>query len=41
MGFATGIDLDALVTTGQWISAELGHDNGAKLGRALAPIACA
>jgi len=41
MGFATGIDLDALVATGQWISAELGRDNGAKLGRALAPIACA
>lgn len=41
MGFATGIDLGALVATGQWISAELGRDNGAKLGRALAPIACA
>ena len=36
MGFATGIDLDALVATGQWISAELGRDNGSKLGRALA-----
>ena len=41
MGFATGIDLDALVATGQWISAELGRDNGAKLGRALAPTGCA
>ncbi|HWT16670.1 MAG TPA: hydroxymethylglutaryl-CoA lyase [Patescibacteria group bacterium] len=39
MGFATGIDLDALVATGQWISAELGRDNGSKLGRALAPSA--
>ena len=39
MGFATGIALDALVVTGQWISAELGRENGAKLGRALAPAA--
>ncbi|MBL0029258.1 MAG: hydroxymethylglutaryl-CoA lyase [Rhodanobacteraceae bacterium] len=39
MGFATGIDLDALVAAGQWISAELGRDNGSKLGRALAPAA--
>lgn len=40
-GFDTGIDLAALVATGQWISVELGRDNGAKLGRALAPTACA
>jgi hydroxymethylglutaryl-CoA lyase len=41
MGFATGIDLDALVATGQWISAELGRDNGSKLGRALMRTAAA
>jgi hydroxymethylglutaryl-CoA lyase len=40
MGMATGIDLDALVATGQWISAELGRENGSKLGRALAPARC-
>ena len=41
MGFATGIDLDALVATGQWISAELGRHNGSKLGRALTRTAAA
>jgi hydroxymethylglutaryl-CoA lyase len=39
MGFDTGVDLDALVATGQWISTELSRANGSKLGRALAPTA--
>jgi hydroxymethylglutaryl-CoA lyase len=37
MGFDTGIDLDALVATGQWISNELGRENGSRLGRARSP----
>ena len=37
MGFDTGIDLDALVATGQWISSELGRENGSRLGRARSP----
>jgi hydroxymethylglutaryl-CoA lyase len=41
LGFDTGVDLAALIATGQWISVELGRDNGARLGRALAPGACA
>ena len=36
MGFVTGVDLDALVETGQWISNEIGRLNGSKFGRALA-----
>ncbi len=40
MGIATGIDLDALVATGQWISAELARENNSKLGRARAPARC-
>jgi hydroxymethylglutaryl-CoA lyase len=36
MGFVTGVDLDALVETGQWISNEIGRGNGSKFGRALA-----
>jgi hydroxymethylglutaryl-CoA lyase len=36
MGFSTGADLAALIDTGRWISAELGRDNGSKVGRAAA-----
>ncbi|MCC6561267.1 MAG: hydroxymethylglutaryl-CoA lyase [Xanthomonadales bacterium] len=39
MGFVTGVDLDALVETGQWISNEIGRGNGSKFGRALAATA--
>lgn len=35
MGAETGIDLDALVDCGAWISAQLGRPNGSKVGRAL------
>ncbi|MGQ0801501.1 MAG: hydroxymethylglutaryl-CoA lyase [Pseudomarimonas sp.] len=34
LGLATGIDLDALVDTGRWISAQLGRINGSKVGLA-------
>ena len=36
LGFDTGIDLAALVETGRWISAQLGRETGAKVGRAAA-----
>ncbi|WP_347260769.1 hydroxymethylglutaryl-CoA lyase [Rudaea sp.] len=36
MGIATGIDLDKLVETGQWLSAQLARDNGSKVGKAAA-----
>ncbi len=36
MGVATGIDLDKLVETGQWLSAQLARDNGSKVGKAAA-----
>jgi hydroxymethylglutaryl-CoA lyase len=32
---STGIDLDALVDCGAWISAQLGRDNGSRVGRAV------
>jgi isopropylmalate/homocitrate/citramalate synthase len=35
MGMKTGVDLDALVATGQWISATLGRENNSRAGRAL------
>jgi hydroxymethylglutaryl-CoA lyase len=35
MGIETGIDLDALVDAGGWISAQLGRPPGARVGRAL------
>ncbi|MBI2398254.1 MAG: hydroxymethylglutaryl-CoA lyase [Xanthomonadales bacterium] len=41
MGFVTGVDLDALVETGQWISNEIGRLNGSKFGRALAATTAA
>jgi hydroxymethylglutaryl-CoA lyase len=36
MGIQTGIDLDRLVATGQWLSAQLHRDNGSKVGKAAA-----
>ncbi len=35
MGVATGIDLDALVDTGAWISAQLGRSSHSRVARAL------
>jgi hydroxymethylglutaryl-CoA lyase len=37
LGADTGIDLDALVDTGAWISAVLERPNGSRVGRALRP----
>ena len=34
MGFDTGVNLDALIETSRWISAELGREPASKLGRA-------
>ena len=36
IGMPTGIDLDALAATGQWISEQLGRANASRAGRALA-----
>jgi hydroxymethylglutaryl-CoA lyase len=36
MGIATGVDLDKLIATGRWLSAQLGRDNGSKVGKAVA-----
>jgi len=36
MGIATGVDLDALVSTGRWLSAQLGHPGASRVARALA-----
>ncbi len=36
LGYATGVDLDALVETGRWISGQLGRENGSRVGKALA-----
>ena len=35
MGIATGIDLDALVDAGQYISDQLGRPSGSRVARAL------
>jgi hydroxymethylglutaryl-CoA lyase len=35
LGASTGIDLDALVDCGVWISAQLGRENGSRVGRAV------
>jgi hydroxymethylglutaryl-CoA lyase len=35
LGAHTGVDLDALVDCGAWISAQLGRDNGSRVGRAM------
>lgn len=34
LGIRTGVDLDALIEVGRWISGELGRANGSKVGRA-------
>jgi hydroxymethylglutaryl-CoA lyase len=36
MGIATGVDLDRLIDTGRWLSAQLMRDNGSKVGKAAA-----
>ena len=36
LGIRTGIDLDALAEVGGWLAALLGHENGSKVGKALA-----
>ncbi|KAI9216885.1 hypothetical protein BC828DRAFT_282214 [Blastocladiella britannica] len=35
MGYQTGIDLPSLVRIGNWISGELGRENGSKVGKAI------
>jgi hydroxymethylglutaryl-CoA lyase len=35
LGIETGVDLDAVVETGQWISAQLGRASIARAGNAL------
>jgi len=35
LGASTGVDLDALVDCGAWISAQLGRDNGSRVARAI------
>jgi len=35
LGIKTGVDLDKLVTTGEWISEQLKRNNGSKVGQAL------
>ncbi|SOE93033.1 hydroxymethylglutaryl-CoA lyase [Burkholderia sp. D7] len=35
LGADTGVDLDALVDCGAWISAQLGRDHGSRVGRAV------
>lgn len=35
LGIETGVDLDKLVTTGEWISEQLKRNNGSKVGQAL------
>lgn len=36
MGIATGVDLPALIRTGQWLAAQLGRETGSKVGKAAA-----
>lgn len=36
LGIETGIDLELLAQTGNWISAQLGRSNGSKVGQAMA-----
>jgi len=35
LGYQTGIDLDKLVDTGEWISRSLGRKNESRVGRAI------
>lgn len=37
MGFETGVDLEALIDTGRWLSAQLARGNGSKVGLAGLP----
>ena len=34
-GMKTGVDIERVAEVGQWISAELGRDNGSRVGKAL------
>jgi len=34
MGLQTGVDLDALIATGQWLATQLGRGNGSRVGQA-------
>ena len=38
LGFDTGVDLQALIDTGRWLSEALGRGNGSRLGRAGLPV---
>ncbi|WP_156993069.1 hydroxymethylglutaryl-CoA lyase [Aeromonas fluvialis] len=35
LGMTTGVDLDKLAATGQWVSKQLGRPNGSRVGQAL------
>lgn len=35
LGMSTGVDLDKLAATGQWVSERLGRPNGSRVGQAL------
>lgn len=35
LGMSTGVDLDRLAATGQWVSEQLGRANGSRVGQAL------
>ncbi|MFC5708237.1 hydroxymethylglutaryl-CoA lyase [Aeromonas eucrenophila] len=35
LGMSTGVDLDKLAATGQWVSEQLGRANGSRVGQAL------
>lgn len=37
MGIETGISLDALIATGNWLAGRLGRDSGSKVGKAWEP----
>ena len=38
MGIDTGVDIEQLVRTGQWICQVLGRDNGSRVGRAMGQV---
>lgn len=40
IGLETGVDLDAVVAAGQFISQALGRPNGSRVGRALLAKGC-
>ncbi|MNH26859.1 hydroxymethylglutaryl-CoA lyase [compost metagenome] len=35
LGMSTGVELDKLAATGQWVSEQLGRANGSRVGQAL------